>query len=134
MSAKQLLHIMELGEYPDLLPVFRQHDLVVHQARSLRKGLTTLNSMQPDIIIAEFNYLPTYGTQVSNVESLLAKLQGSSPGSKVILLYHKERSDHLQQLCSRFPVFATLEYPVNMKRLGELLRQAQGSEQRGPAP
>lgn len=121
---KQLLHIMELGEYPDLTPVFGRHELNVHQARSLRKGLATLNRLQPEIIVAEFNYLPTYGTQLSNVESLLAKLQRSSPDSRVILFYHRERSEHLQQLCSRFPVFATLEYPVDLQRLGVLLQQA----------
>ena len=71
-ESKTLLHILELGEYPDLLPVFASLNMVTHQAQSMRKGLSTLGRLKPDIIVAEFNYLPTYGSQISNVESLLA--------------------------------------------------------------
>lgn len=129
---KTVLHILELGGYPDPGVVCNRHGLRLEQVHSMRKGLAALGRMQPDIIVAEFNYLPTYGSQISNVESLLARLQGHAPETRVILLYHAERREHLQRLHSRFPLFATLAYPVRLEQLEQALQRAlEGGDEGG---
>jgi hypothetical protein len=124
MIKKSLLHIIELGNYPDLSNIFQRLNLEVHQANSMRKGLAELNKLNPDILLAEFNYLPTYGTQISTIEPLLAKLQTHHPDTRVILFYEKERLAYVEELAKRYEINKALPYPINKAILLQTLQSA----------
>lgn len=118
---KTLLAIVELGGYPDFSRNYENHGFAVRKANSMRKALALLKKQAPDVVVAEFIYGPTYGSQLSNFESLLATLQRHAPQAKLIAFLHKEDMPHLQRLTARFPIHARLFYPIDAQKLEQCL-------------
>lgn len=116
-----LLSIIEFGGYPNLSDLYRQTGYEVVTVRSVRKGLTELKKKrQPSVIVAEFNYQSDFRDRTSSLESLLAAIQGIS-GIKVIVFYEHEYRHQLQRLQERFPIHATLPYPIDTQTLKRFL-------------
>lgn len=74
-----------------------------------RQALALIKQHKPRVIIAEFVYSPTYGSQVSNFEALFATIQKHSPGSRFIALLYPENEVHYRQLRSGDRVNLTLK-------------------------
>lgn len=96
----------------------------VTTVHSQRQALTALNKSVPDVIVAEFNYVSTFRDRISNLESLLVRLQTKAPDTRVIVVYDKEHEQHLENLAQRFEIFAGLQYPVPAKHFLEVLARA----------
>ncbi len=125
MSAKPvLLSLIELGGYPDFTPQYEQAGFLVVKVSSMRKGLSLLKRTSPSIVVAEFIYGPTYGSRISNLESLFAGLQSTRSETKLIVFFDKENTHHLDTLRPRFPIFEALPYPINLNHLTQTLKRA----------
>jgi hypothetical protein len=59
---------------------------------------------------------------VSNIESLLATLEGNSPLAKIVILYDDLNQPQLDQLKARYRMDTMLKFPIDEV----LLRQAIG--------
>jgi hypothetical protein len=114
---KKLLAIVELGGYPDLTMVYEAAGHEVRTMRTLRKALSVVRDWEPDIVVSEFRYSPTYGSQLGNLESIIAALQRHVPGVRLIVLYDRDRQEQLQQLAARLPFHAALAFPLDIKAL-----------------
>ena len=87
---------------------------------AMRKVLNFLKKEKPSVIVAEFNYQPSFRDRTSNLESLLAVVQ-RMPATRVIVFYEREYSAALEKLHTRFPIFEALPYPIDPQQLEEQL-------------
>lgn len=78
----------------------------------MRKALGWLKKACPEVVVAEFNFDPTFRDRLSNVESLLATLQRQKCQAKVILLVEPERRPQLNEVLKRYQVQGIVELPL----------------------
>jgi DNA-binding NtrC family response regulator len=123
-AARTLLSVVELGGYPNFARQYVQAGFEVVSVNSMRKAISAFKKLQPQVVVAEFNFQSNFRDRVSNLESLLARIQGSGGASRVIVFCEKEHAPHLQKLRDRFPIFAALYLPVDPDRLREVLKRA----------
>jgi len=124
-ARRKLLSIIELGGYPDFKSLYREAGYEVESVASVRKALGLLKKIDPDMIVAEFNFQSDFRDRTSSLESLLAAVQ-RAPKTKVIVFYEKEHEHQLVKLTSRFPIHESLAFPIDTARLEASLRRATG--------
>ncbi len=127
MSAKRpsLLAIVELGGYPNFTSLYERLGFDVEFVNSQRRAQARLKKGVPDVIVAEFNFQSDFRDRTSNLESLMARLQGAR-GSRVVVFYQQDQADKFERLRSRFPIFDALAFPVDEPALEASLRRALG--------
>jgi hypothetical protein len=121
-ALKTLLSIIELGGYPNFTPLYETAGYAVTSVVSVRRALGLLKTLQPDVVVAEFNYQSDFRDRTSSLESLLAVIQ-RHPQTRLIVFYEKEHEHQLDKLRARFPLHATLAYPITREMLEQCLRQ-----------
>lgn len=117
-----LLAITELGGYPNFTPLYENAGYAVTSVVSVRRALGLLKTLQPDVVVAEFNFQSDFRDRTSSLESLLAVVQ-RSPQTRVIVFYEKDYAHQFDKLRARFPLHATLAYPIQPEALEQCLRQ-----------
>lgn len=122
-ARRKLLSIIELGGYPDFKSLYREAGYEVESVASVRKALGLLKKIDPDVIVAEFNFQSDFRDRTSSLESLLAAVQ-RSPKTRVIVFYEKEHEHQLVKLTSRFPIHESLPFPIDTARLEASLHRA----------
>ncbi len=125
MSGRQptLLGIVELGGYPNFVPLYRRLGFHAELVSSQRRAQAYLKRRTPDVVVAEFNYQSDFRDRTSNLESLMARLQ-KHPQTRVIVFYQTGYEAKLQRLSSRFPVFEALSLPVDADTVERVLLRA----------
>lgn len=121
-----LLSIIELGGYPNLLPLYQRLGFTVEVVNSQRKARSLLKKTQPDVIVAEYIFQSDFRDRTSNLETLMAVLQ-RHPQVKVIVLYLPEHAEKLAVLESRFALFAKIAFPVTAEKMQAVLAPLLGS-------
>ncbi len=111
-----LLAIIEMGGYPNFMPLYQSMGFSVEVVNSMRKARAFLKKERPDVVVAEYNFQSQFRDRTSNLETLMAVLQKHG-GTRVIAFYEKETRHKLDQLTERFPLHATLTYPVQEEEL-----------------
>ena len=120
-TQRTLLSIIELGGYPNFTPLYQQAGYAVESVTSVRKALGLLKKINPDVIVAEFNFQSDFRDRTSSLESLLAVVR-RSPNTKVIVFYEKDQAHQLVKLQAQFPIHAALAYPIDSHLLEASLR------------
>ena len=115
-----LLAIVELGGYPNLLPLYQRLGFDVDVVGSQRKARSFLKKKLPDVIVAEYIFQSDFRDRTSNLETLMAVLQ-RHPGVRVVVFYLPEQAEKLALLESRFPLFAKIPFPVTPDRVEAVL-------------
>jgi DNA-binding NtrC family response regulator len=123
-SRHTLLWIVEMGGYPDFTPIYRQAGFEVSTAVSVRKALTMIKKSCPQVIVTEFVFLPTYGSRISTLESLVAGVQRDCPECKLIVFLEKDNAHHLDKIQQRFAFFDTLFFPIKEDVLQQAIDRA----------
>jgi DNA-binding NtrC family response regulator len=118
-----LVSIVEMGGYPDFSALYRQAGFEPLTERNMRKALGLIKKKQPRVVVAEFNYQSDFRDRTSNLETLMARLQ-RHPQVKVIAFYQSEYQHKFDNLCSRFPIFEAIPFPVDPKQVEAALRRA----------
>ncbi|MCG6967835.1 MAG: hypothetical protein LJE59_15155 [Chromatiaceae bacterium] len=116
-----LLAIIELGGYPNLLPLYQRLGFSVEVVHSQRKARSQLKRAMPDVIVAEYIFQSDFRDRTSNLETLMAVLQ-RHPGVKVVVFYLPEQAEKLAILEARFPLFAKLALPISEAQVEAALR------------
>lgn len=119
----RLLAIMELGGYPNLLPLYKRLGFETDVVNSQRKAQSYLKKRIPEVIVAEYNFQSDFRDRTSNLESLMARLQ-RHPRVRVIVFFQDEFRHKLDNLLSRFPVFEAISFPVEAEKVEIALRRA----------
>ena len=118
---KKLLAIVELGGYPNLLPLYQRLGFAVEVVNSQRKARGLLKKSLPDVIVAEYIFQSDFRDRTSNLETLMAVLQ-KHPQVKVVVFYLPEQAEKLAILEARFPLHATLAFPIEPDAVEAVLR------------
>ena len=120
----RLLAIVELGGYPNLLPLYRQLGFSVEVVNSQRKARSLIKKSLPDVIVTEYIFQSDFRDRTSNLETLMAVLQ-RHPEVRVIVFYLPEQAQKLAILEERFRLFAKIAFPVTADKVESALRAAQ---------
>lgn len=118
---KQLLSVIAFGGYPDFTVLYEQHGYQVTSCKTLRKALALVKQLSPEVIVAEFVYAPTYGSQLSNFESLFAAAESFAPQAKLIALAHQADLAHLDKVKAQNESCIVLPFPVSTKDMDNCL-------------
>ena len=120
---RRLLAIIELGGYPNLMPLYQRLGYSVDIANSQRKARSYLKQTIPDVVVAEFNVQSDFRDRSSNLETLFAVLQ-KHPHVKLVVFYFPEHAEKLARLRERFPVQAAIPFPITEDKVAAALREA----------
>lgn len=118
--SRRLLAIIELGGYPNLMPLYQRLGYQVDVASSQRKARAYLKKTVPEVIVAEFNVQSDFRDRSSNLETLFAVLQ-KHPEVKLVVFHFPEHADKLAHLRERFPVHAAIPFPVTEDKVQAVL-------------
>lgn len=123
----KLLAIVEQGGYPNFTPLYQRNGYEVTMAHAMRKAINIVKKIQPEVIVAEFNYQSDFRDRTSSLESLLATVErlsqgGDSNSIKVIVFYEKEYTHQLEKLQAVFSNFETLAYPIQEQDLEQAIQ------------
>ncbi len=119
---KSLLFFVDEGGFEDFTPMFVEQGFKVDFEDSQRKATKLAKKNNYQVLVAEFSHNPEFRDRVSNIESLLATLEGNSPQAKIVILYDELNQPQLDQLKARYRMDVMLKFPIDE----ELLRQAIG--------
>jgi DNA-binding NtrC family response regulator len=115
-----LLSIIELGGYPNLLPLYQRLGFRVQVVNSQRKARNLLKKSVPDVVVAEYIFQSDFRDRTSNLESLMAVLQ-RHPKVKVVVFYLPEQAEKLAILEARFPLHAKISFPISLEKVEAVL-------------
>ena len=113
----RLLFFVDEGGFEDYTPIFTQLGFAVDFERFRRRATQLAKKHQYQVLVAEFSYNPEFRDRVSNIESLLASLEGRSPKAKIVILYDALNQAQLDQLKARYRISCTLSFPINEAEL-----------------
>ncbi|MEJ2455964.1 MAG: hypothetical protein P8103_17675 [Candidatus Thiodiazotropha sp.] len=122
MDDRELLALVELGGYPNFVPLYQRLGYRVEMVNSVRKAQAWLKSHRPKVVVAEFYADPQFRDRVSNLESLLATLQRYNVEARVVVFLDTTYLAHLEKVRTRYAVHAVLTYPIQEADLEQALR------------
>ncbi len=116
----RLLGIVELGGYPNLVPLYRSLGYEVDLVNSQRKARSYLKKAVPDVVVAEFNFQSDFRDRSSNLETLMSILQ-KYPQTRVLVLHMPEQAERVAALGERFDLAGTFSLPLDQDALARRL-------------
>ena len=122
MKDRELLALVELGGYPNFVPLYQRLGYRVEMVNSVRKAQAWLKSHRPSVVVAEFYADPQFRDRVSNLESLLATLQRYDVKARVVVFLEASYLEHLEKVRTRYAVDAVLTYPIQEAALEQALQ------------
>jgi DNA-binding NtrC family response regulator len=117
---------VEIGGYPNFVPLYQRYGYQVKMVNSVRKAQAWLKGHRPKVVVAEFYADPQFRDRISNLESLLATLQRYDMEAKVIVLIDKKYLDNLEKMRQRYPVHAVVTFPIGASGMQAALDKLQG--------
>lgn len=112
----KLLSIIELGGYPNFVPLYESLGYEVTVQNSMRKSMSWLKKNTPDVVVAEYNWQSDFRDRSSNLETLMAPLR-KMPDTRLVCFYEKAYEDKLEKFRDIFSVHAALPLPVDEQAL-----------------
>jgi hypothetical protein len=117
---KSLLAIIELGGYPNLMPVYQRLGFEAELVTTQRKAKTWLKKKQPDVIVAEYNFQTDFRDRSSNLETLAVVLQ-RYPGVRLLVLYPPEHEENFRKFREYHAVWEAISFPVTEQKIEQVL-------------
>ncbi|MEE9354729.1 MAG: hypothetical protein V3U75_03990 [Methylococcaceae bacterium] len=111
MTKPILLSICEMGGYPDFSSLYLSAGYDTYRESSMRKAMSFIKKMRPEIIVAEFNFQSDFRDRTSSLESMMSIAQRLSL-TKVIVFYDKEYEHQFSRLLARHTFYRTFAFPI----------------------
>tara|TARA_Y100001935_G_C17267050_1_gene489768 strand:+ start:881 stop:1264 length:384 start_codon:yes stop_codon:yes gene_type:complete len=121
-----LYSLIESPTHPDFSQLYKELGLKEIKINSHRKAIKLLKRDPPDWVVAEFfygfgnNYA---GVIISNLDVFLHSLQKYAPKASVVVFAPPQDYEYVNELTSRFKIFAVLKSPVEKNLLEKILRK-----------
>lgn len=116
----RLLSIIELGGYPNLMPLYQSLGYTVDVVNSQRKARSYLKKTVPDVIVAEYNAQSDFRDRSSNLETLMAILQ-KQPQIRLLVFYLPEHAERFEKFRALHRVDEAVAFPVTPEKVREAL-------------
>lgn len=123
MAAATLLSIIEQGGYPDFSSLYKKAGYEVVSTDKVRQAVKLIRKHLPRVIVSEFNFQSDFRDRTSSLETLLSSTEGIVD-ARMIVFYEKEYRMQYERFLERFPVFASLEFPIDEEALMRELERA----------
>jgi len=117
---KSLLAVIELMDHARLPTLYQQIGFEVTTEWSVRKAVSALRKLKPDVIVADFYFQSDFRDRLSNLESLLATAQPLA-GTRILVLYEAKNQPALERVRERMRIDAAITPPVNEAEMRRLL-------------
>lgn len=127
-NSKNLLAIIEVGGYPDFIPLYKSLGYTVEVVHQMRKAMSTLKKFSPEIIVTEFNFQSDFRDRTSSVESLLATVQRLHLQTQVVVFFEKEFAPQFQRLLTAYPEIVPMQFPIDEATLQQTLESLQAEQ------
>jgi len=113
----KLLFINEYGIYPELVKRLQESHYTVTVEHLMRNAIKFIKKQNPSVVVAEFFHEPQFRDRVSNLESVLAQIQGHHTDTRTIVFYDPKHKEYLDKLLNVFPIDVVLEQPIDLDSL-----------------
>ncbi len=120
-----LLAIIEMGGYPNLMPLYQRLGFQTSVVHSQRQARRHIKNQPPDIIVAEYNLQSDFRDRSSNLETLMAILQ-RLPDIKLLVFYLPEFEKKFTEFRERHAVTVALPLPVDESAVEQALNTLKG--------
>jgi hypothetical protein len=124
MSAvpKKLLSVIEFIEHSQYPSIYKALGFDVTVEWQVRKAVTLIRKMKPDVIVADFYFQSDFRDRLSNLESLLAATQLLAD-IRVLVFYEPHNESALDRVRERMRIDAALPMPASEDAINAALRE-----------
>ena len=120
-SPKKLLAVIEFIEHAPYPAIYKALGYDVTTEWQVRKAVSLIRKMKPDVIVADFYFQSDFRDRLSNLESLLAATQ-LQKDIRVLVFYEPHNEAVLEKVRQRMHIDTALPMPAT----DETIRAALG--------
>jgi ActR/RegA family two-component response regulator len=121
VTSKKLLAVIEFIEHAQYPVIYKALGFDVTTEWQVRKAVTLIRKMKPDVIVADFYFQSDFRDRLSNLESLLAATQLLAD-TRVLVFYEPQNQSALDRVQKRMRIDAALPMPANEDAIKAVLR------------
>jgi DNA-binding NarL/FixJ family response regulator len=110
-SPKKLLAVIEFLAHARFPALYKSLGFDVTAERQVRKAVSQMRQLQPDVIVADFYFQSDFRDRLSNLESLLAAAQPFKE-TRILVFYEPQSVGALEHVRQRMRIDAALLTPV----------------------
>lgn len=119
---KKLLAVIEFIEHARFPPLYKELGFEVAVEWQVRKAVSLLKKMRPDVIVADFYFQSDFRDRLSNLESLLAAAQLLKDVT-ILVFYEAANEAALDKVRERMRIDAALATPVTEAAVRSVLSE-----------
>jgi len=120
-SPKKLLAVIEFIEHAQYPAIYKALGFDVTTEWQVRKAVTLIRKMKPDVIVADFYFQSDFRDRLSNLESLLAATQ-LLKDFRVLVFYDPQNEHALDRVRERMRIDAALPMPATEEAIRAVLK------------
>ena len=110
-SPKKLLAVIEFIEHAQYPAIYKALGYDVTTEWQVRKAVSLIRKMKPDVIVADFYFQSDFRDRLSNLESLLAATQ-LQKDIRVLVFYEPHNESVLEKVRQRMHIDTALPMPA----------------------
>ena len=118
---RKLLSVIEFIEHAQYPALYKSLGFEVTVEWQVRKAVTLIRKIKPDVIVADFYFQSDFRDRLSNLESLLAATQ-LLKDTKVLVFYEVQNQSALDKVRERMPIAAALPMPATDDAIKSVLK------------
>ncbi len=120
-APKKLLAVIEFIEHAQYPAIYTALGYEVSTEWQVRKAVSLVRKMKPDVIVADFYFQSDFRDRLSNLESLLAATQLLND-FRVLVFYEPQNEHALTQVRERMRIDAALPMPATDSAIKAVLQ------------
>jgi hypothetical protein len=120
-APKKLLSVIEFIEHSQYPAIYKALGYDVTTEWQVRKAVTLIRKMKPDVIVADFYFQSDFRDRLSNLESLLAATQLLHE-IRVLVFYEPQNEPILDKVRQRMRIDAALPMPATEEAIKAVLK------------
>lgn len=117
---KTLLAVIEFISHGRLPELYKQIGFDVTPEWRVRKAVSLVRKLKPDVIVADFYFQSNFRDRLSNLESLLAAAQPLKE-TRILVFYEPQDEPALVRVRERMRIDAVLSTPVSDEAIKAVL-------------
>lgn len=121
-TPKKLLSVIEFIEHSQYPAIYKALGYDVTTEWQVRKAVTLIRKMKPDVIVADFYFQSDFRDRLSNLESLLAATQLLHE-TRVLVFYEPQNVSILDKVRQRMRIDAALPMPASEEAIKAVLKE-----------
>lgn len=122
LSPRKLLTVIEFIEHSQYPVLYQSLGYEVTTEWQVRKAVSQVRKMKPDVIVADFYFQSDFRDRLSNLESLLAATQ-LLKDIRVLVFYEPHNEPALNKVRERMRIDAALPMPATDEAIKAVLAE-----------